>query len=176
MDLLSLANRPRVGGRRRQGFFRQEFSCSTNCVTPSRWLVGYCWQLFSRAQASASPAAFQNSRLHFVDGSTAASGGRGPRLRRRVVGGVAVVAATARAWFPSCWRCLHSSLRSSPTTTRRCRRSAVIQQLSSSRNVAVAGGLLTLTTWGTGTWSMDRRGQRSIRHPISRPAGPTTSG
>ena len=44
----------------------------------------------------------------------------------------------------------------------------MIQQLLFMKNVAVVGGLLTLAAWGAGAWSMDGRGQYSIRHPISR--------
>ena len=44
----------------------------------------------------------------------------------------------------------------------------MIQQVLFMKNVAVVGGLLTLAAWGAGAWSMDGRGQHSIRHPISR--------
>jgi putative oxidoreductase len=44
----------------------------------------------------------------------------------------------------------------------------MIQQLMFMKNVAVVGGLLTLAAWGAGAWSMDGRGQHSIRHPIVR--------
>ena len=43
-----------------------------------------------------------------------------------------------------------------------------MQQVLFMKNVAVVGGLLTLAAWGAGAWSMDGRGQHSIRHPISR--------
>ena len=43
----------------------------------------------------------------------------------------------------------------------------MIQQLLFIRNVAVVGGLLTLAAWGAGAWSMDGRGQRSIRQVSS---------
>ena len=44
----------------------------------------------------------------------------------------------------------------------------MIQQVLFMKNVAVVGGLLTLAACGAGAWSMDGRGQHSIRHPISR--------